>query len=93
MKTTYYNKVINILKTLHKEHPSYTMGHHISTALDGYAVWGMSDKEMLYAFEKYSAELQFDVPHEDKDINNIIYQGVHLEDLREQLLYGEEEED
>ena len=91
-KPTCYNKIIDVLKQLKKEHSTYTLGQHISTALDGYDIWGMSDKEMLYAFEKYSAELEFDIPHEDKDINNIIYQGMHLNDIREELIYGEEED-
>jgi hypothetical protein len=89
----HYNKIINVLRSIHKEHPKYTMGKHISTALDGYDIWNISDKEMLFAFEKYAAELQFDIPHEDRDINDIIYQGMHLNSLRESILYEDGEDD
>ena len=93
MKTSpYYNQVVTILKTLHSEYPKYTMGQHISTALDGYTdVWGMTDKAMLYAFEKYAAELQYDIPHRDTEIDDIIKQGIDINKLREELY--EEEED
>jgi hypothetical protein len=42
MKTNLqYNKIIKALQSLHKKHPTYNMGRHIATALDGYPdVWG-----------------------------------------------------
>lgn len=79
------------MRILHSDYPKYSMGRHISTALDGYDIWGMTDKEMLYAFEKYAAELQFDIPHEDKDIDEIVKQGMDINKIREELLEEDEE--
>ena len=70
--TNYYAKIIHILQELHKDFPKYNMGRHLSTALDSYGdIWGITDKEMLYAMEKYVTELSLDIPHSD-DINDIL---------------------
>ena len=59
------------------------MGRHIATALDEYGdVWGLTDRELLYAFEKYKAELDMDVPHTDEsEIDQIIKEGMDLENI------------
>jgi len=59
------------------------MGRHIATALDEYGdVWGLSDRELLYAFEKYKAELDMDIPHTDEsEIDQIIKEGMNLENI------------
>jgi hypothetical protein len=79
-----------VLESLHKAHPTYNIGRHISTALDGYDdVWGVSDKEMLFALEKYELELNMDVDHIDQEeIEKIIKDGMNLE----RTLFEEEEE-
>jgi hypothetical protein len=79
-----------VLENLHKAHPTYNIGRHISTALDGYDdVWGVSDKEMLFALEKYELELNMDVDHIDhEEIEKIIKDGMNLE----RTLFEEEEE-
>ena len=79
-----------MLESLHKAHPTYNIGRHISTALDGYDdVWGVSDKEMLFALEKYELELNMDVDHIDQEeIEKIIKDGMNLE----RTLFEEEEE-
>jgi hypothetical protein len=79
-----------VLERLHKAHPTYNIGRHISTALDGYDdVWGVSDKEMLFALEKYELELNMDVDHIDQEeIEKIIKDGMNLE----RTLFEEEEE-
>jgi len=57
------------------------MGRHISTALDGYDdVWGVTDKEFLFALEKYELALNMDVDHIDQEeIDKIIKDGMNLE--------------
>jgi hypothetical protein len=57
------------------------MGRHLSTALHEYNdLWGVSDKEMLYALEKYEIELNIDYPHEDEEeLKEIIKGGMNLE--------------
>lgn len=82
----YYKQIIDVLQRLNKAHPTYNMGRHISTALDGYDdVWGVSDKEMLFALEKYEIELNMDVDHVDQEeIDKIIKDGMNLNDILEE---------
>ncbi len=79
-----------MLESLHKAHPTYNIGRHISTALDGYDdIWGVTDKEFLFALEKYELELNMDVDHIDQEeIDEIIKDGMNLE----RTLFEEEEE-
>jgi hypothetical protein len=79
-----------VLERLHKAHPTYNIGRHISTALDGYDdIWGVTDKEFLFALEKYELELNMDVDHIDQEeIEEIIKDGMNLE----RTLFEEEEE-
>ncbi len=79
-----------MLERLHKAHPTYNIGRHISTALDGYDdIWGVTDKEFLFALEKYELELNMDSPHiDEEEIEEIIKDGMNLE----RTLFEEEEE-
>jgi hypothetical protein len=79
-----------MLESLHKAHPTYNIGRHISTALDGYDdVWGVTDKEFLFALEKYELALNMDIDHIDQEeIEKIIKDGMNLE----RTLFEEEEE-
>ena len=71
------------MHSLHSSYPEYNMGRHLSTALDGYGdLWGVTDKELLFALEKYKAQLDMDVPHTDeKEIDQIIRDGMNLDDI------------
>ena len=86
----YYRQIIHVLESLHKAHPTYNIGRHISTALDGYDdIWGVTDKEFLFALEKYELELNMDVDHIDQEeIDEIIKDGMNLG----RTLFEEEEE-
>jgi hypothetical protein len=79
-----------VLESLHKAHPTYNIGRHISTALDGYDdIWGVTDKEFLFALEKYELELNMDSPHiDEEEIEEIIKDGMNLE----RTLFEEEED-
>lgn len=79
-----------MLERLHKAHPTYNIGRHISTALDGYDdIWGVTDKEFLFALEKYELELNMDSPHiDEEEIEEIIKDGMNLE----RTLFEEEED-
>jgi hypothetical protein len=59
------------------------MGKHLSTALYEYNdVWGVSDKELLFALEKYEIELNIDDPHEDEEeIQKILKEGMNLNNI------------
>lgn len=78
----YYNEVINILVELKTLYPSHRVGQHLSGAFDEYGdIWGLSDKEILYALQKYKATLELnDVPRETNEeyINKIIKDAQNL---------------
>ena len=80
MKNLHYEQIIDVLLELKEAFPSYNLGRHLETALDGYKdTWGMTDKEMLYALKKYKAQLTMDVPHpDDSEIDKIIKDGMNL---------------
>jgi hypothetical protein len=89
-KPNYYRQILQILERLRKAHPTYNIGRHISTALDGYDdVWGVTDREFLFALEKYELALNIDVDHIDQEeIDKIIKDGMNLE----RTLFEEEED-
>lgn len=82
----YYRQIIQTLGRLQKAYPTYNMGRHISTALDEYTdVWGVSDKEFLFAIQKYEIELNIDGPHiDDEEIEEIIKDGMNLDSMFEE---------
>jgi hypothetical protein len=91
-KLTTYKQVLIILEKLHKAHPTYNMGRHISTALDGSDIWGMPDREVLIALQKYEASLEMDVNHTDEeDIDFIIKEGMNLRGIFSNDIEEEEE--
>jgi hypothetical protein len=78
--TNHYKKCISLLQNLNKKYPRQALGQHLSLALSEYGdLWGLSDKEMLFALEKYQTEKELDFS-EDMDINKIIFEGEHLFD-------------
>jgi len=86
----YYRQIIKAFERLNKAHPTYNIGRHISTALDGYTdVWGVSDKEFLFALQKYEIELNMDIDRiDEEEIEDIIKDGMNLG-----RLFLDEEED
>jgi hypothetical protein len=91
-KKTPYIEVITILQELHKSFPTYNIGRHLATALDGYGdIWGITDKELVFALSKYKSEIEMDVPHTDEsELDRIIKEGMDLDNI---LKEEEEEED
>ena len=89
-KQNYYSQIVQILDELHKDFPTYNMGRHISTALAEYGdVWNMPDKELLFAISKYKAQLEMDFPHDDRDIDDIIRDGMDLDNILKEEDNGE----
>ena len=87
-KATPYNQAVQILHYLKKEYPTYTLGQHISTALGEYKdAWGISDKEFLFALEKYRTEMEMNIVS-DAEIDRIVKDAQNLDKL-----FQEEEED
>jgi hypothetical protein len=87
-KPNYYKQIIQTLERLHKAHPAYNIGRHISTATNESDLWGVMDKEFLLLLKKYEAELDMDVPHEEDDVEDIIKNGLNL-----QKMFSDEEEE
>jgi hypothetical protein len=90
MAPKYYSQIIATLNELHKSFPTYNLGKHLSTALDGHGdVWGMSDKELLYVLNKYKVEMELDSPHNssDEEIEDIIKNGMDLNNIFEEEDY------
>ena len=89
-KPNHYNQVINVLQELHKSYPTYCIGRHISTAVADYGdVWGLTDKEFLFALQKYQSELDINTLPEE-DIDKIVREGMDLDNM---TFDNEEEED
>jgi len=82
-KASYYSQILTILQQLHAAYPNYNMGRHLATALDEYGdIWGLTDKEVLFALEKYKSQLELDVPHTDEnELDQIIKDGMNLDDI------------
>jgi len=94
-KPNYYTDIIGVLTELKTLYPSYTIGNHLATALDDYGdIWGVTDKEFLYALNKYKAQMQMDVPHEvgDEEVEEIMKDAMNLSISKEpEDDYGTEE--
>jgi hypothetical protein len=87
-KPTDFSQIITLLNELHKSFPKYNIGRHISTALDGGDLWGISDKQLLDALNKYSEEQELDNPYtNERELESIISDGMNLDHL-----FDEEEE-
>lgn len=95
-KTNFFKKVISQLQELHNQYPNQTIATHLSTALQDYGnIWGLSDKELSFAIEKYELELEINNFVPDKDLDKIIEEGKNLEkiDLYNDNSDQDEEED
>jgi hypothetical protein len=85
-----FSKLISLLTELHKAYPHYGLGRHLSTILADYGdIWGMTDKEFVFALEKYKLQLDMDVPNAE-DIDEIIRQGMNLDSILKEEDNGEE---
>lgn len=81
-KPTDFSQIIALLNTLHKEFPKYNLGRHISTALDGSDLWGISDKQLLAALHKYKEQQEIDSPYtNERELDTIISDGMNLDHL------------
>lgn len=88
-KISEYRKVLKVLEELHSKYPQFDIMRHITTATDEYGdTWGMTDKELLFALEKYKMVL-------DLDQNNIVdeeYLSRIIEDAQNLTSFDEEDD-
>jgi len=82
-KKNNYQQSLHILQELHKDFPTYGLGRHLATALSDYGdIWGITDKELAFALDKYKSELEMDVPHtDDSELDKIIKDGMDLDNI------------
>lgn len=87
-KATAYTQAIHLLQELKRTYPTHTLGQHIAMSTSDYGdVWGITDKELLFALEKYKAELDFNIVP-DESVDKIVRDAQDLDKL-----LGEEEEE
>ena len=83
-KPNYHKQIISLLDDLYKAHPTYSVGRHLSTALDGYGdIWGLTDKEFVFLLDKYKTRMELDIPHiaDDDELDQIVREGMDLDSL------------
>lgn len=87
-KVSEYNQILKILVELKSLYPTYSLGQHISSAFSDYGdLWGITDKEFLFALDKYKTELEFNVVSDD-EVDKIMKDAQNLDKL-----FKEEDED
>jgi hypothetical protein len=79
----YFYKFINTLKSLKDQYPTQEVSNHISGALQDYKdFWGLSDKELSLALDKYAATLEIDPANIDQEyVNKVVEEGMHLDTI------------
>lgn len=87
-KATYFGQIVDILKSLKAKYPNQGVGQHLSMALAEYPnYWGMSDKEFLFAMQKYKFELDENILPPEQEIEKIVEESSSIESLREGIDY------
>lgn len=80
--------ICNVIKDLKNLYPNEGIGKHLSMALADYGdFWGISDKELLFAIEKYKTMREMDFDSEES-IDSIVRDGMNLDSILD-----EEDED
>lgn len=92
MKRDEFQNVTKKLEEIHKSHPTYSFGAIISIAFSEYGdIWGITNKESLFALTKYESELELD----SDNIASADYISRLVKDIEnfDHILDEEEDED
>jgi hypothetical protein len=90
-KINFFKKLIAQLQELHNDYPNQSVATHFAIALQDYGnIWGLSDKEVSFAIEKYQVELELNNFIPDKDLDKIIEEGKNLDKIN---LYDDESDE
>jgi len=82
-----FKQCLNKLQILQKTYPSQTLGMHLSRAMSDYGdLWGVTDREFLFALERYELEMENNIAS-DNEVERIIKEGQNLT-----ILFQEDEE-
>lgn len=81
-KENLFPQIVEALKDIKSLSPDGPICSHLSVIVEEYGdIWGISDKEFLFALTKYKAQIQMDYPHmetEEKELQKIIKDGMNL---------------
>ena len=88
-KPKFYS-ILKVLEELKAIYPSLSLGRHLSTALDGHDMWGITDEDFLEALLEYKAKFEMGMKRriDDDDISKIIRDGLKIH-----TVYDIEEDD
>ena len=93
-KKQYFSQILDILRQLKTKYPNQGIGQHLSGILSDYPnYWGMSDKEFLFALEKYVLEMEENDPLPEKELKKLIDESSSIDNLRSGIDYEELNED
>lgn len=84
MKKNNKKEILKCFQELIKLYPNQDICLHLSTILSDYSSFDtLSDKEFLFLMEKYMCEkeLDFTPEHPASEIDKILYEGTHLEEI------------
>lgn len=88
----YYKECLKVLDSLHTTHPTFSLGRHLSTALSDYGdIWGIPNKELLFALQKYEAEMELNTPNSashEQFVDKVVKDALDMDHLLD-----EEQED
>lgn len=80
-RKNYYQEIIYLMEDLKREHPHLNFANHVSMALSDYKnPEEISDKELLFALEKYKTELEFHIAPE-VEVEKIVRDAQNLDKL------------
>lgn len=75
-------KICASLQELHKRYPTQNIGRHLELALSDYpSLFSISDKEMVYALEKYILAIEIDPIASTAEVERILEEGMNLDTL------------
>lgn len=95
-KSQSHTLILTILRDLKVKYPNQGLGRHLSTIFSDYPnYWGMSDKELLFALEKYVLELEENTLPPERELEKLIDESSSIDRLREGIEYEDfnEEDD
>lgn len=102
-RKTMHGQILEVLRQLKAKYPNQGVGKHLSEALVDYPnYWGLSDKEFLFALERYVLELEENTPPPEIELQQLIEESSSIDRLRKGIVdydeldeeeeYGNEEE-
>lgn len=78
-KPNYIQDICTSIKELQKSYPTQNLGRHLDNILSEYpSPWGISDKELSFAFQKYQQTLELDPIATESEVDKIIRETDEL---------------